>query len=75
MYIWIAEGLGFKRRYHLYNMKKSASAGAGAIVKNLRCVRKCVRNDFQGAVVRAQHTKIHRNPTSDCYHFLPPFYM
>ena len=50
-------------RYHLDNIK-SASAGASAIIKKLRCVRKCVRNDFQGADVRAQHTKIHRNPTS-----------
>ena len=33
-------------------------------LQKLRCMQKCVRNDFQGADVRAQHTKIHRNPTS-----------
>ena len=27
-------------------MKKSASAGASAITQKLRCVRKCVRNNF-----------------------------
>ena len=45
-------------------LEESASAGAGAISKKSRCVRKCVRNNFLGAEVCAPHTKMHRNPTS-----------
>ena len=44
-------------------MQKSASAGA--ISKNWGAVRKCVRNNYQSAGVRAPHSKIYRNPTSD----------
>ena len=43
----------------------SASAGAGAIIKNWRAVRKCVRNNYKGATVRAPHSKNPRNPTSE----------
>ena len=46
-------------------MQKSASAGAGAIGKNWGAVRKCVRNNYQIAGVRAPHSKIFSNPTSD----------
>ena len=42
----------------------SASASAGAIIKNWRAVRKCVRNNYKGATVRAPHSKNPRNPTS-----------
>ena len=40
------------------------SASAGAIVKNWIAVRKCVRNNYKGAKVRAPHSKNPRNPTS-----------
>ena len=56
----------FKNIYMNSNKKyKFASAGVGAIGSKLRCVRKCVRNDFRGAAVRAPHAEISRNPTSD----------
>ena len=48
-----------------YVIGKSASAGAGAIVKNWGAVRKCVRNNYRSAGVRAAHSKISSNPTSD----------
>ena len=64
MHVQIAEALSFWTRCHIvYHIEKSASAGA--IVKKSRCVRKCVRNNYQGAGVRAPHTKISRNPTSE----------
>ena len=44
---------------------KSASAGAGAIIKKWGAVRKCVRNNYLSAGVRAPHSEIPRNPTSD----------
>ena len=47
-----------------YVIGKSASAGAGAIVKNWGAVRKCVRNNYRSAGVRAAHSKISSNPTS-----------
>ena len=43
-------------------MHKSASVGA--IIKNWSAVRKCVRNKYQSAGVRAPHSKISSNPTS-----------
>ena len=43
------------------------SASAGAIIKNLGAVRKCVRNNYQSAGVRAPHSEIPRNPTSGFY--------
>ena len=46
----------------LYIIGKSASAGA--IIKNWGAVRKCVRNNYWSAGVRAPHSKIYRNPTS-----------
>ena len=46
-------------------MHKSASAGAGAIIKNWSAVRKCVQNKYQSVGVRAPHSKISSNPT-DC---------
>ena len=50
-------------------IEKNASAGAGAIVKNWSAVRKCVRNNFKGAKVRAPHSKNPRNPTSVLKYF------
>ena len=47
-----------------YVIGKSASAGAGAIVKNWGAVRVCVRNNFRSAGVRAAHSKISSNLTS-----------
>ena len=40
------------------------SASAGAIIKNRGVMRKCVRNNYKGATVRAPHSKNPRNPTS-----------
>ena len=40
------------------------SASAGAIIKNWGAVRKCVRNNYKSAGVRAAYSKISRNPTS-----------
>ena len=40
------------------------SASAGAIIKNRGAMRKCVRNNYKGATVRAPHSKNPRNPTS-----------
>ena len=40
------------------------SASAGAIIKNRGAMRKCVRNNYKGATVRAPHSKSPRNPTS-----------
>ena len=53
----------FKNIYMNSN-KKYKCASAGAIGSKLRCVRKCVRNDFRGAALRAPHAEISRNPTS-----------
>ena len=47
--------------------KQGASAGACAIIKNWGAVRKCVRNNYWSAEVRAAHSKISRNPTSGPY--------
>ena len=47
---------------------ESVSVGAGAIVKNWGAVRKCVRNNYRSAGVRAAHSKISSNPTSGIYH-------
>ena len=40
------------------------SASAGAIIKNWGAVRKCVRNKYWSADVRAAHSKFSSNPTS-----------
>ena len=56
----------WKRDERLHSFWKSASAGAGAITKNQGAVRKCVRINYWSAGVRAPHSKISRNPTSDC---------
>ena len=50
--------------HNSYMIEKSASAGAGAIIKNRGAMRKCVRNNYKGATVRAPHSKNPRNPTS-----------
>ena len=44
------------------------SASAGAIIKNRGVMRKCVRNNYKGATVRAPHSKNPRNPTSGYYY-------
>ena len=36
-------------------MKKSESVGAGTITKKLRCMRRCMQNNFCGADVGAPH--------------------
>ena len=73
MIFWIFCGLlriyehyyigSFEIKYYIfYTVEKSASAGA--IIKIWGAVRKCVRNNYKGATVRAPHSKNPRNPTS-----------
>ena len=46
--------------------------GAGAIVKNWGAVRKCVWNNYRS--VRAVHSKISSNPTSESNLYLSNFF-